>query len=123
MPGELCGRAALGWTLGGPAYCHGLWGFQFQVLPPSIEDQGHAVSIPSIHVSGSKLLHVQKMGQVLPELVASPGPLDDGRCLVLFSKQLFPASFSLDYLQPQLYGEKVNIHTLPRQTRCRVSLL
>lgn len=83
VPGELCGRAALGWTLGGPAYCHGLWRFQFQVLPPSVEDQGHAVSIPSIHVSGSKLLHVQKMGQVLPELVAGGGRGRDFKITVL----------------------------------------
>lgn len=54
----------------------------------------------------------------------SPGPLDNSCRLVLFAKQLFSASFFLDYLQTQLYGEKVNIHTLPREgTGCWISLL
>ena len=70
VSGGLGAWAALGWTLGGPAYCHGLWGFQFQFLPPNLEDQSHALSVPSVHISGSNLLYVQKVGQVLPELVA-----------------------------------------------------
>lgn len=124
MPGGLCARDALGWTLGGPAYWDNLWGFYLQFLPPDLEEQYHALLVPSVHISGSKLLHMQKVGQVLPELVASPGPLDDGGSLVLSAKQLFPASFSLDYLQPQLHGKKVHVHTLPREgTSCWVSLL
>lgn len=70
VPGGLCARAALGWILGGPAYCSGFWGFQFQFLPPNLEEQCHAFLVPSVHISGSMLLHMQKVGQVLPELVA-----------------------------------------------------
>lgn len=89
-----------------------------------MEDQSQALSVPSVHISGSKLFQVQEVRQVLPELVAPPGPLDDRCGLVLPAEQLLPASFSLDDLQPQLYGEKVNVHSLPREgTRSRISLL
>lgn len=77
VPGGLGAWAALGWTLGGLAYCHGFWGFQFQFLPPNLENQSQALSVPSVHISGSKLLHVQEVRQVFPELVA--GESEEGR--------------------------------------------
>lgn len=74
--------------------------------------------------------HVENISNKEPQMqqhpifLPSPGALDDCCCLVLFAKQLFPPSFSLNYLQSELYGEKVNIHTLPREgTRCWISLL
>lgn len=61
MPAGLAARAALGWALGGLAYCHGLRGFQFQFLPPNLEDQSQALSVPSVHISGSEPLQVQEV--------------------------------------------------------------
>ena len=42
-----------------------------------MEDQSQALSVPSVHISGSKLLHVQEVRQVFPELVA--GESEEGR--------------------------------------------
>lgn len=113
MPGRLCARATLGWTLCGPASCSGLREFYFQFLPPNLEKQCCAISVPSVHISGSKILHMQKVGQVFSYLVASPGALDDGRGPVLAAEKLFPAPLPLDDLQPQLHREQVHVHTLP----------
>lgn len=42
-----------------------------------MEDQSQALSVPSVHISGSKLFQVQEVRQVLPELVA--GESEKGR--------------------------------------------
>lgn len=70
MLGGLCSCSALGWTPGSPVHCSGLWELRCQFLPPSLEEQCRALSLPSLHVCHSKLLLVQKVRQVLPELIA-----------------------------------------------------
>lgn len=73
MPGRLCAQATLGWTLYGLVNYCGLREFYFQLLSPNLEKQCHALLVPSIHISGSKLVLMQKVGQVFSYLVADRG--------------------------------------------------